>query len=128
MGYEITWEPFGVVKCFYGCLTGDDLKQSGMQLHGDERFDDLQYVINDLLGVTEVSATEADIEEINAIDNAASYSNRKLKLSVVATNERIVELATQYANSTDNIHPFGIFSTVEDARQWLGSHVPKDRK
>ncbi len=125
MSYEITWEPFGVVKRFYGCLTGDDLKQSGMKLHGDERFDVIKYVINDFLGVEDVSVTEDDIEEINAIDNAASRSNRKLKLSVVATNEGILELAARYANSADNIHPFGIFTTIDDARNWLGSSVIK---
>lgn len=124
MSYEITWEPFGVVKRFYACLTGDDLKQTGMQLHGDARFDEIRYVINDFLGVTEVAVTEADVEEINAIDNAASYSNRKLKLSVVATNERIVELARQYGNSPDNVHPFGTFSTIDAARKWLGTSVP----
>jgi hypothetical protein len=124
MSYEITWEPLGVVKRFYDHLTGDDLKQTGMKLHGDERFDDILYVINDFLGVTEVSVTEADVEEINAIDNAASYSNRKLKLTVVATDERIIELARQYANSPDNVHLFGIFSTIDAARKWLGVRVP----
>lgn len=128
MSFEITWEPSGVVKRFYGRLTGDDLKESGKKLHGNERFDIIKYVINDFLGVTEVSVTADDVDEINAIDNAASYSNQKLKLSVVATNQRIVGLATQYANSLDNIYPFGIFSTVEAARTWLGSSMPKAGK
>ncbi len=119
MSFEIIWEPKGVTKRFFGCLSGDDLKQSGMRLHGDERFDLILYVINDFLGVTEVSVTDADIEEINAIDNAASYSNRNLKLTVVATNERIVDLAMQYSTSPDNVHLFAIFSAVEDARLWL---------
>ena len=124
MSFEILWEPSGVVKRFYGYLTGDDLKESGKRLHGNEKFDIIKYVINDFLGVTEVSVTDDDVEEINAIDNAASYSNKKLKLSVVATNQRIVGLATQYANSPDNIHPFGIFSTIEAARDWLDSSMP----
>jgi len=125
MSYEITWEAFGVVKRFYDHLTGDDLKQSAMKLYGDERFDNIKYVINDFLGVTEISATGVDVEEINAMDMAASYSNKGMKLAVVANKERIVALATQYKSSPDNIYPVGIFSTVADARNWLGASRQK---
>jgi hypothetical protein len=71
MSYELIWEPRGVTKLFFGHVTSDDLVQSVKSIHGDPRFDNLRFVINDFLGCKEISVTAEAVDEISAVDKAA---------------------------------------------------------
>ena len=64
MSYELAWEARGVVKRFYGCLTGKEFEQAATDIEGDERFDDLRFVILDFLGVTEFSISATSLEDV----------------------------------------------------------------
>jgi len=120
MSYEILWETKGVVKRFFGHVTSNELFQAGVDLQGNVRFDQLKYVINDFLGIQGFSFSSGDVEELSAIDNAASGTNKNLKLAIIASDPGIIALANQYASSPMNIYPFRIFSTLGDGRAWLG--------
>ena len=120
MGYELFWEPRGVVKRFYGHVTDSDLTMAFEQTIGDARFDDLRYVVNQFLDFTKFSVTRNAVEEIAAIGQAASHVNPKIRVAVVATDPEIVALANQYADSPFNVFKTRIFPTQTDARAWLG--------
>jgi hypothetical protein len=123
MSYAITWEPKGAVKRFFGKVTGSELIQGVVEIQRDVRFDSMRWVINDLLEVTEISCTTADIEQIAAMDIGAALTNKYIKVAVVATNPEIVGLAQHYADTTLNVYPTRIFATHAEAKAWIGSNT-----
>jgi hypothetical protein len=123
MSYQITSEPKGTVKTFYGSITGRELTDSSEKSHGNPHFDDLSYVINDFLGVTEVLVTKHDVEHIAATDSVAVRTNRRIRVAVVATNPMIVAFANQYASSRFANFPFRIFPTMAESRAWLAEQA-----
>ena len=124
MSYEIIWESGGVIKRFFGHVDDVELMQAVVETEGSPRFDELRYVINDFLEVTGVSAGTGHVDEIAAIDQAASISNRNIRIAVVATHPEILALADHYARSPMNVYPTRIFSTMAEGRAWLGASEP----
>lgn len=86
---------------------------------GDFRFDNLRFVINDLLNCTDFSVSSPIIDELAAIASAAYQSNPEIKIAFVVTAQELIDLAKHYAESPLNFYPTRIFSTQEEARQWL---------
>jgi hypothetical protein len=124
MSYEIIWARRGVIKRYFGHVTTDDLVQSVVDVEKDARFDSLRYCINDFLGITGISSSPQDIEDISALDKGASFSNPRIRIAVVTTSPEVVALATEYANSALNSYPTKIFSSLDDANAWLAdSHA-----
>lgn len=119
MSYEIIWERRGVIKRYFGHVTTDDLVQSVVDVEKDARFDSLRYCINDFLGITGISSSPQDIEDISALDKGASFSNPRIMIAVVTTSPEVISLANEYANSALNSYPTKIFSSLDDARSWL---------
>lgn len=120
MSHEIIWESHGVVKRFFGEVTDHDMMQSVIETESDARFDDLRYTINDFLGITGFSFGLSEIDDIAIIDKGASMTNPRIRIAVVTTSPDIVKLATHYANSPMNAYPTKIFTSLADARAWLG--------
>ncbi len=119
MSYEIIWEPHGVIKRFFGHVTSNDLVQSVVEIEMDARFDTLRYCINDFLGITGISSSQRDVEEISVIDKGASFTNPRINIAVVTTSPMVISLANEYANSSLNSYPTKIFSSLDDAGSWL---------
>ena len=116
MSFQLVWESKGVTKVFSGRLTFKDLMNSSHLVEGDERFDRLRFVIYDLLAVDGVDVNEDDIEELVAIDAAATSTNKNIVGAVVSTDEQILALVKAYGSSPLNAYPIKVFSTVEAAR------------
>jgi hypothetical protein len=121
MPYKIIWEPQGVIKYHFGVVTGIELMQAVVATEADERFDNIRYVINDFLDCTGLSVSGPEVEEIAAIDEAASINNPNIRIAVVTTLPEVVAIATQYGDSTMNAYPTRIFTSMDAARQWLNS-------
>jgi len=119
MGYQIIWQTPGIIRRFFAHVDSNDLLQAGVATQGDIRFDDLRYVIDDFLAVTSISVAASDVDEIAAIDAAASKINSKIMMAVVAIDPQIVALANHYATSPMNVYPTCIFSTRAAAAAWL---------
>ncbi len=121
MSYELNWEPRGVVKRFFGLVTSKELLNSSEKTEADLRFDDLRYVINDFLACTEFTTDPGVLEELAAIDSAAAMINPGIKIAVVTTSDTLIAVALQYADSPLNTFPTRIFSTLDEARAWIGN-------
>lgn len=119
MGYELIWEPRGVLKRFFGPVTDADVTASIAQIHGDERFDSLRYIINNYLDATECSLSPASVEEIVAIEHAASIINARIRIALVVVAADFIAFADQYAGSALKTYPTRIFSSLDEARTWL---------
>ena len=68
-----------------------------------------------------IDVSQNEVDEIVAVDAAASVSNKQIRLAAVVTEESILALDKSYAESPYNTYPFKIFSTIEAARAWLGA-------
>lgn len=123
MSYELIWERKGVVRRFYGDVTIGNLIKASDEVQGDLRFDELRYVISDFTDCTKFVFDGSEVEELAATDGAAAYNNRQIKSAVVVTLPEAVAAARYYEKSPLNAYPTRIFSTLEDARAWLG--MPK---
>lgn len=121
MSYEVIWESHGVIKRFFGEVTDLDMMKSVIDTESDARFDDLRYTINDFLGMTGFSFGLSEIDDIAVIDKGASMTNPRIRIAVVTTSPDIVNFATHYANSPLNAYPTRIFTSLVDARAWIGT-------
>ena len=119
MGYRLHWEKRGVIKEFFGLLSGGDILQSQIDVHGSAEFDRLRFVINDFLNVQEIDFGDLDIEYVAALDKAAASTNRDIKVAIVATDQSIIEAARRYAESQLNSYPTRLFSDMISARAWV---------
>lgn len=120
MSYEIIWEERGAIKRFWGMVTSHDMVQSVLDTERDPRFDDMRYVINDFLDITGCSAGASDAEEVATQDCGAAMTNPRIRIAVVTDSPSIIALTNQYANSPVNAYETRIFSTLPEARAWLG--------
>lgn len=118
MGYKPSWEKSGVVKHFFGVVTGHDISDSQNDVHGGDRFDSLRFVINDFMDVQAVDMSELDVEYIAALDKAAFLSNPLIRVAIVTTNTIVREMSEQYVNSPMNVYPTKIFDNMVDAERW----------
>lgn len=123
MGYELSWEPRGLVKRFFGDVTEKQFIDAVIDSESDARFDGLRHVINDFRDVESFVFTPEDVDYVAAIDNAAAVSNPNIRIAVITSSPEIIALATQYAESSLNVYPTRIFATLADARAWLESPV-----
>jgi hypothetical protein len=119
MAFEIVWEPRGAYKKFYGHVNDAELMQSVMDPHGDARFDDIRYVINDCLSVASFAIAEDTVLHISAIDHAAARSNPNIKIAIVATDPKVLALAKLYISSPWAAYPTQTFATLAEARAWV---------
>ena len=120
MPYKNTWEQHGVYRIFSGKITGQEVLQSVQEVESDNRFDNIRYVINNFLDVTEIGVSPKDIKIIAAIDTAAALTNPDIKIAQIATDPQIKALNILYSEVTGNSpYPTQVFSNLEDARKWL---------
>ncbi len=120
MGYEVTWEPpNGVIKRYFGQVTGSDLLAAITKTEGDERFKALCYVINDFCDCTELDVSPVAFEEVAAIEQYASLTNPSIHVAIVATQPDVVAIANTFVNAPFNAYTTRIFNDMTEARSWL---------
>ena len=124
MSHHNKWEENGLYRTFTDSVTGEEILTSNLSIHGDSRFDDIKYVINDFTRVVEFEAAELDILKISTIDNVAAKSNSYLKIAIVATSESQLNWIHQYQKQMQN-SPLKckIFGTVNDAYEWVSKSL-----
>lgn len=120
MSHQNKWEENGLYRIFTDKITGDEILTSNLSIHGDSRFDDIRYVINDFTQIVEFEAAEIDILKISTIDNVAARSNSYLKIALVATSESLLKWIHQYCiQMQDSPFECEIFNKLDDAYQWV---------
>ena len=117
MGFEIRWEPRGVYRRYWGCLSAAEFADSQAVVFGDARFDDLRYAIVDFAEVTEFHSTLEEAEQLAAFNRAAALYHPAMRVAFVTTNERMVGLLRQVG--AVSAYPLGVFANASDARLWV---------
>jgi len=117
--YHNNWKDNGLYRKFTGEITGGEILESNLSIHGDPRFDGINYVLNDFISIVEFDVNNTDINIISTIDNVAALSKQKLKIAIVATNTDLLKWVNVYLNMMqDSPYETAVFSTCSDALNW----------
>lgn len=120
MAYEISWQKRGIIWTFYGVVTAGDTRQASLDILGDPRFVDLRYQIVDISNVEHFKLSSDDMDEAGALDEAATLSNLRIIVAVVAASDDAVKIAKMYQSAMRQAKwPVEIFRTMDDAREWI---------
>lgn len=124
MSHQNTWEENGLYRAFTDRITGDEILSSNLTIHGDSRFDEIKYVINDFTRIVEFAAAEIDVLKISTIDNVAARSNAYLKIALVATSEPLLHWIHQYCKQMqDSPLECKSFNHLDDAYEWVSKSL-----
>ena len=119
MPFEVTWTGRGYYKRVYGAVSATDFLQSITTVQNHPDFDSLRYGVNDFLDVTAIDIKPSDIDLYAATSIGASLSNPRIRIAIVATDQRIIAMVKAYAQLAP--FPTEFFETPDAARQWVQS-------
>jgi hypothetical protein len=125
MAYQNIWEKRGIYRRYEGVVTGSDLLSAIHEIEGDIRFDQIRYVINDFLAVSEQAITQEELEEVAALDYATSLSNANIRLAIVTADPLLLEIADRYRALSDSPYPTRTFAQLRAARVWCDGELPE---
>lgn len=117
------WESKQLLHTSYiGKVTADELINAALEVSGDQRFDDLSYIIGDWSQSTVSTITMDDVERLAAYISAISKSNPSIKnVSVMNRNESSQSLISIYSMFTEQTSwEMEAFHSMVEAREWLG--------
>ena len=128
MAFENIWEPGGVTTHFTGFVMAAEYVRSAEEICANPLFDDLQFVIKDLLAITGHAIEPEACDAIAAIRYAARYSNPNIYLVLLTTDERLVPFAHPRMDSfLHGLYETHAFATDAAARRWLAAQPPLAR-
>jgi len=123
VGYQLIWEPQGVMNCLRGFVTGEEFVHSMEAIAVDRRFDDLRFVISDRREMVGNSIGPEHLESAAAIRFGSAHTNPNIVVLVVTSGadaRRVNELMTERPLIGTN--PTLAFADMETARTWLAGH------
>lgn len=129
MPWNLTWSPRGVHIRYHGHVDTGEVLASTEAVHGDARFDDLRYRINDFLGVTSFDRAGAphEVEELAAITYAASHSGirrrREGLVAHVATAPEVRTLIEHFMGHDETHYGQALLPSLEEARHWVAQNL-----
>ena len=119
MSYKNIWKENVLHRTFSEKTSAKEVLDSNLLIHGDSRFDRINYIINDFTQIDDFEVTEPEVREIVAIDNAAVNSKPRLKIAIVATLQPLLEWINLYCNKMESSsYECKIFSDKDDAHEW----------
>lgn len=122
MTHTTTWESKGVYRKFNGIITGEEILESNFLIQADNRFEEIDYVINDFTDVTDHTITLTDTKVYTTTDEIAANFKPLLKIAIIVTKKDLSDLADAYCEQMKSMRfDAKIFKTLEQARSWSTS-------
>ena len=119
MNYKFDWLQNDLLVTFGEVISHEDIASADDALFGDPRFDDMEFVIYDLLPVQDLTITDNNLTLTAAINMSASQWNRKLKMALVATNESVIEAINRFIQLMEKSNwDIRRFQSTEEAFDW----------
>ncbi|GAV19655.1 hypothetical protein MMIC_P0605 [Mariprofundus micogutta] len=120
MAHSSIWETDGLYRKFSGDISGYEILQSNIELQGDARFKNIEYVINDFTDVTSHSVEVVHTEAYASTDQIVSHTKHRLKIALVVPQVEMLALAENYCElMKGQLFECDIFRSLEQARSWL---------
>ena len=121
MHSKLSWESGGLLVTYEGQITSMELSAVVRRIQEDERYDTIRYILHDCTACTGATYTPTNLEELAATDHAAAMHNPRVRAAVIATHPEMIAFTRQYLSAGLNRHEWRIFSTLEQARDWVGT-------
>lgn len=119
MSFELTWEPRGVHRRFFGDVTIAERQRSFDLICGDPRFDSLRYAITNYLEVGAYEVSVEATEEIAARHIAPLVTNPHMVLAAVAVAPTVIAAIEHFVSLGFVDPPYRTFATEAEARAWI---------
>ena len=120
MPYTNNWESEGLLRVFTGKVSGDEIFHSNTELHSDNRFKNIHYIINDFSEITGHSIETGHTEIYASTDKMISHTKHSLKIALVVPQKHLLDLAKNYRELMhEQKFKCDIFQTVKDAINWI---------
>lgn len=120
MAVTNTWEERGLYREFSGIIDGEEIWGANLALHGDQRFDQIKYVLNNFADIEGFEIRDVDVDAIVVVDKTASISKPVLSIIIVVGLTPLRDLAITYQQKMkDSSYYCEIFSNITDARTWI---------
>ncbi len=128
MAWTNVWELRGVCTHFTGFVTTAEYLRSAEDICADPRFDDLRFVIKDLLAIDGHAIDRDAIEPIAAIRYGARYTNPNIYIILLTADPRLRPLAhPDQASFLRGLYETCAFADEAAARRWLAVQPPLTR-
>lgn len=124
MAIEHIWSPSGLHIRYLDSVSGDSLVADALEVGGDERFDDLRFIISDWSECVEPRVDIADVERLAAFISAMARTNpRIVNLNVMREDFNNQAFVNLYMFLTDEL-PWQVlaFRSLDEAKEWLGNN------
>lgn len=121
MPYQLTWEPEGAYRQYFGRVLIAERMASFDAICSDPRFDALRYCITDYLGATTYEVDEQATMEIAARHIGAVYTNPGIVIAAVAIDPVVIGAIEHFKALNFIRNPYRTFPTLADARAWVAS-------
>ena len=128
MPYSNVWESRGVCTRFSGIVSTGEYVLSAEEICADPRFDDLRFVIKDLLAIDGHSIDRSAVEPVAAIRYGARYTNPNIYVILLTADPRLAPLAQPDSKSfLRGLYETCAFADEDAARRWLAAQPPLTR-
>ena len=118
MPVEMTWEPRGIRSRFFGSVTAADLLHHVREVCHHPDFNDLRFSILDLRDATD-AVDDADLLEVRAELVGSQYTNPKILVAAITTERGAIDHLTRFIGLGVLNQQIQIFSTPDDAMDWI---------
>ena len=128
MPFSNVWEPRGVCTHFSGFVSAEEYVRSAEEICADPRFDELRFVIKDLLAIDGHAIDPAALDPIAAIRYGARLTNPNIYLVLLTADPRLAPFAYPGAKSfLRGLCESRAFPDAASARHWLAAQPPLTR-
>ena len=118
MPVEMTWESRGVRSRFFGSVTAADLLHHVREVCRHPGFGDLHFSILDFRDATD-AVDDADLLEVRAELIGSQYTNPKILVAAITTEREAIDHLTRFIGLGVLNQQIQIFSTPDDAMDWI---------
>ncbi len=120
MPYKIRWEAKGVYIKLFDQVDSACTYTVYSKINNSPRFDDIHYIIFDMLEMNSPDYTVSDTERFAYMDRAGAISNPNIRMAIVCVDEGALAMSSFYQSETkDSPWQVELFQSLEDAREWL---------
>jgi hypothetical protein len=124
MPFHSAWEKHGVYIHYTGQTSDLEVAKVAETVEADHRFAHVRYVIHDFLECVSVTHSPQVIEEVAAIDGAASLTNPRTIIAVVHDREDVSAMVKAYLRAELSKFTLREFASLVLARRWLQRYLP----
>lgn len=118
--HTITWEPRGIIIELGEVIDIEAILYDLIKISGNSKFDTLRYKIIDYSKL--IDPNLADINKIITISYTQHHFNKYLLEASITSDPKITERLNKQRAFAIKRTQWGIFETVEAAREWIGIH------